>query len=483
MRSVVRSCGAGPGFPHKYWVRPGYGRTFSVNQIRTLKQLPVEEQFLAALLSEDRGLAIHLLERFSGDGSAKRFLSVPGADRLSALIYEKIFDLSIQQMLEGVKLDGDERLLDVLSFRSRFEYLRFQKTDDLLVELFDLLKEIFPAPIWIKGPVLARSLYGKPQFRFSVDIDLLLQPGTAADVFNALKSSGFEPIWNVRANECYQLCGIAPVGSVESVMIKPSTAFEDFHYLIFEKVGWPFVELKSDHLNRGLRAVEQQRFFSGCKPMLWRGRHFLVPDLLDHLILALVHFHKHGFVGWHWLYDLHLLVSEVDKQPERWVEFVRRCKAEQATVSCWAGLHIARERLQSPVPDSVILELAPASSSPLAVQLTYSINPEFQWNVMSFPMLILNAIFLGDMNRKIAVLRECIVPSREFLDRYYEPVLHASKIPHSLLIVLHWLMLLLPGGVARRLFGRSFAPEGLREGCRYTGTNGSACSASNKDSS
>ncbi len=373
-------------------------------------------------------------------------------EKVSPLIYDCIFDLELNEQLAEFKLSDAESLLERLKVDSRLAHQRHLAFDELFTQLIDLFGALRNQAVWIKGPVVARTLYAQPYLRSSTDFDVLLMPEAAEAAIGKLEESGFVPLWN-HPGECSQF-GIGPVGSLEALSISPSKEFQQFFNIAFIKDGWPLVELKCDPWDKGLRAQDLKGFFERCQTFEWRRRQLLMPCVVDHLLLELTHFHKHSFVGWHWLYDIHLLVSKLSEQPQSWQELVRLCKQEdELAVSAWAGLEIAFDRLGSAVPSEVLDELAPRDCNILVSCFTLTTNTAFVWNTTSLPMLLLNACFLGDRRRKLKVLRECLLPSGEFMSNYYCGGKPLSWLAYFTCLLLHWLVLLCPGGLTRRIVG------------------------------
>ncbi|GEM_PF-2124712 len=442
-------------FLDNYWVRlpEKFPRIIAVRRLKSLAKAAPGDRLVAALLRGDRAGALQVL---GAPGSAvflERLISGGTTERLSALLYERLCQLELAEAATGQVLSTGASLLDTLRALATRTYTLFATYDELFVKLYDELGEFQKQILWIKGPVLGRTLYAKPHFRFSVDFDLLVEPGAIDRVAERLQSGGFAIDWS-DPGECHQL-GTGPVGSLADLRISPSAEFEPINNISLQMSGWPHVELKCDPWNRGLKAATTERIFAGAEELVWRGRRFLYPSTVDHLLIELVHFHKHGFDGWHWLYDIHLLASKLTETPGRWQQLVERCRLEdELAASAWAGLELARETLGSPVPPEVTSALAPADAGLWGKVFTYTVSTDFLWNRTSLPMLLLNAAFLGDRARKTKVLRQCLCPSREFLSRYYGGGKQVGFWTQRLYLLAHWVVLLLPGGLARRTLGR-----------------------------
>lgn len=306
--------------------------------------------------------------------------------------------------------------------------------------------------IWIKGQALARCLYEQNQFRISRDLDLLVPPGNEESVLNALVRAGFEPLWQTPGYS--PRYGLGPTGSFALLRLNPSKEFVPTINLSLRKQGWPLIELKFDPLDNGLRTRQWQKFLSSWQTVSWQGEQFLVPAHKDHLLLALTHFHKHGFTGWHWLYDIHLLCQQLTLSD--WQDLVESCQIEGVTHGAWAGLTMSRDRLKSPVPDSVLAALEPKAPYLVIRYLCFTTPVEFLWYTMALPVLLMNALFCGDRARKLKTLAETALPSRSFLCRYYLQRDHLNSLAIPFILLAHWLVLLLPGSIARRTLGYLF---------------------------
>lgn len=439
-------------FIDNYWVRPLFGKSVNLVRLKSLEHQPMSERFIAALLRNDGEAAGKILQEPISSNFRQQITESGPARQLIALIHQRVCDLGLAECLDDHAGGG---LVDGLRAQAAAAMLRFPVYDALFVKMVDSFRNWNQDVVWLKGTGLSRSLYKQPHFRISVDFDLLL-PSNFEQTLSRLQAEGFSVVWD-ELGHSYQL-GVGPVGSLKDLMLAPSSEFEPFHDLTLWREGWPFVELKSDPWNRGLKAKERERFFADCQAVMWQGRHFLAPDVVDHLILQLVHYHKHGFWGWHWLYDIHLLVDKISETPELWAEFVRRCRLEQADISAWAGLELARDRLSSSVPAEVLAQLAPEQRNTIAKGVTFTVNPEFVWNLESLPVLLLNAAFLGDRQRKLRVLSQCLFPDKQFLSDYYAAGRKLRWWQFPFILIIHWLVLLLPAGAVRLTFGQWFWP-------------------------
>lgn len=416
---------------------------------RPLEDSAADERLLAAILRKDQAAAHHILQAASTGSWIEKFHIASTSENLPALVYERLLDMGLADAMRNCELSSGRKLLDVLKQEAEYAAIFFGGVDQRFVQLADLLGE---QVVWIKGSALSRSLYERPQFRSVRDFDLLVRSGQEDSVLQSLQEFGFEPVWDVPGT-CARY-GVGPVGTLRSMSISPCNKFIQYQNLTLRKSGWPDVELKFDPLDTGLKMKELDRFFVECRRLVWRDRNFLAPSVVDHLILELTHFHKHGFEGWHWLYDIHLLTLKVDSDDGQWQELVRRCCHEGVGASAWAGLMLASDRLGSPVPSDVLRSLAPSQREWAVRFLTYTTTTEFLWNTATLWDMLLSAAFLGDRERKLSALWQTAIPTKEFLAKYYAGGKRLNWWVYPALWLLHCLVLVLPGGLVRKAFGR-----------------------------
>jgi hypothetical protein len=432
-----------------YWVRPLFGRSTRLMRFMPLAQAPPYEQLMAAILREDREAALKVLS-IPEVNIVEDFLCWGAAGNLVALVFDRICKLELAKNIDSLSRADGTSLLQTLRSYAALACLTYARFDELFLRLLDCLKDHRDDLVWLKGTSLSRTLYGVPHYRLSGDFDILVKSRSCEGVLVQLASLGFRPEWH-DPGSCHQ-SGIGPTGSLKALSLAPSNEYEICHNLTLQQNDYPSIELKFDPWEQGLRAKEIDRFFADSHIVIWREHKFREPAIVDHLILELTHLHKHGFIGWQWLYDVHLLASQM-KTKEQWMLFVERCRYEGLEPSAWAGLELVVDRLNTPIPPAVISQLSPKTGGSFAKLFTYTTRTEFLWNAGSLMELSLNACFLGDRARKNKVLLESLFPSRQFLSSYYwfGSQLHWWNYP--LCLILHWLVLLLPGGIVRKTFG------------------------------
>lgn len=432
-----------------FWVYQRSGSTKRPYHLRPLKISPADDRLISSLLSGDRQEALSILASGELEQSVDSLQQKITSQNLVALIYERLWNMELIKEVERFTLANQTNLAALIRQEAMLAVSAYNTLDERFRQIVDWLADDV---VWIKGPALSRTLYERPHYRHSRDFDLIVRPGRATSVIAKLASQEFTAVWE-EAGTSPQF-GVGPTGSIDELSILPSSQYCSYSNLSLVRDNWPYVELKSDPLDTGLKMKELSRFFLDCQKVKWIEHEFYIPSPTDHLLLELTHLHKHGFEGWHWLYDIHLLALTVAKQPNAWTEFERRCHQEGIGASAWAGLTIAADRMATPVPPSTLDRLAPTHPAWAVNHFMFETTTEFLWNTATLPSLIANAFLLGDRQRKLTVLQETIFPAVTFLSNYYCSGSKLSYWQIPFVWLLHLLVVLLPGGVIRRTFGK-----------------------------
>jgi hypothetical protein len=450
------------------------GSSLHFRHVLPLKQLSPAEQLIAALLRDDAVTARQIIEANRKDPVWHlQILDSVYDDSLFGLIWDRVCAMGLHDLVSEV---GKSTEVDVskltkkrhqnwchaslaatLKQFSLTELLTFENYDQHFVELLDYLNQSGFEVVWYKGLVLARTLYAQPHFRLSSDFDILLKPAELASFIECMSHVGYAPITG-DAGFSHQI-GVGPTSSVEDFFIAPSQQFVPASVVGLSHEQLPLIDLKFDPLERGIKMVELERFYSDLVRVSWREQSFLAPSPMDHMMMCLSHLAKDRFYGWKWLNDIDVMVKSMNEDAASWREFTRRCHIEAIADNCWAGLALAVERLQTPVPQPVIEELQPRSLLPLKRYFLFTVNPLFTWNGSGLPMLCLNAAIAEDRSRKFDILRQSIFPPAPFLTRYYAGGKKVSWWQTTLLWILHIFVLVLPAGTVRRSFGKFIWPE------------------------
>lgn len=437
----------------KFLLRQG-GSSCRFFTLAPLSSLGPAEQLMAAMLSRDL-LAEQILSRQTG-ATIVAFWELLSQNELAGYVLESIYGLGLESAFRSISVEYDDGLTDVFSLISRqaaLESIKFEKFDKMFVKFLDSTAAMKDQIVWLKGIVTSRTYrYGEPTQRLSSDFDCFLEQKYLTELNSILLVDDFHVI--VGDNGFCNQLGVGPVCSLHDLFLVPDEELVPSAVLGYFKNRSPILDIKFNPLDCGLKMIELERFQRDTISVTWRGRQFIAPGLIDQLIVSLTHLEKDRFVGWKQLLDIKLLSETVNAEPENWKEFVRRCNVEGISTACCAGLSLAVDRLGLAGVNDVIAELGFKQS--LAKRLfTFTVTPLFYWNTSSLPMLLANAAMSNNSSRKIKVLQRSIVPNKTFLSAYYMGGRQLTGINYCVALLLHWLVLLLPGGLIRRTFGKA----------------------------
>lgn len=441
----------------KYLLRCG-GSSYRVFTLPPLASLEVAEQLMASLLS--RVTVPDALLCNVTKNTIQTFLDLVIENELAGYILESICLAGLESRIRELRLtsgDSETDVFTLISRQSAVEAIKFEKFDTKFVNFLDLSAQLAEQIVWLKGIVTSRTCYSNAALRLSSDFDCFVDRKYLRELNQILSANDFHVIAG-DTGFCNQL-GVGPVKSLDDLFLVPSSEFVPSAVVGYLRKRSPLLDIKFNPLDRGLKMIEQDRFERDSVAIAWRGRHFVAPSLLDQLIVTLTHLEKDRFVGWKQLLDIKLLSEKISQEPENWKEFVRRCKVEGVSTACCAGLSLARDRLALTGIDHVI-DQTNASKHGLARRtFTFTVTPLFYWNTSSLPMLMANAAVSDDALRKMNVLKASLCPDKTFLSSYYFGGRELNLVSWLLVLFLHWLVLILPGGVIRRTFGFVFLQD------------------------
>jgi hypothetical protein len=415
--------------------------------------LSAPESMMAALLSRSQRSQESL--NFQDAETLNLFLDLVSENELTGFVLESIYILKLENRFRSLTVNhhGSEvDLLTLITRQSALEAIKFEKFEKKFAGFLDITTRFNDRIIWLKGIVTSRTCYSDPAYRLSGDFDCYVNPIDFPELFQILTDNQFCVITG-DTGFCNQL-GVGPVGEISDVFLAPSDEFVPSAVCGLYRNRWPLLDIKVNPLDRGLRMVELGRFEKDVVSVHWRETKFSAPDILDQLMIALIHFEKDRFIGWKQLLDIKLLSEKINETQSLWDEFIRRCHVEGVSTACSAGLSLARERLELQDIDQVIERLSPRNEGLLRRLLTFTVTPLFYWNTSSALMLYANAKLSEDSARKMHALTNSLWPSKQFLSKYYFAGKRLNLLSYTLAIILHWLILFLPGGVVRRSFGK-----------------------------
>lgn len=348
-----------------------------------------------------------------------------------------------------------QKELEQLTKFARREAADQKMSDKLFSQVLQILKSVSSQIIWIKGTSLSRTIYQGDNQRVAGDFDAVVHSSKFSETHHLLRAHQFIEIKD--PGFCNQL-GVGPTESAEQLLLAPHPSLIPNSVTTMFLESWPPIDLKLGPLDRGIQMCDIDKFFEEAEQLNIQGQVFFGPCRVDQMMICLHTFAKDRFSIWKNLFDIHLLANEFSKAPELWQELVVRCKRESIEASAWASLVVSVDRLATVVPNSVLVQLEPPQDW-CSRALTFAISPYFVWNANSLIMLLLNALTSSDRSRKLTLLFHSFFPSRNFIANYYNGGRHCNPLLAVALTVVHWLVIILPGGIVRKTFGKMLWPK------------------------
>jgi len=423
----------------RIWLRE-HGLSIQFSRVRRLNQLSGAEQLLAALLREDREECARILSDYGDDISAD-FASLVELECMASIVLQRLIDLDIGKALSAASVQKALAKISRLAVKQVSRQLAF---DRYFEKLLHLLSDLNEDVLWIKGAYLCRALYERPEFRQCGDFDIMTRLDRVELIVERLQLAKFKLL--TEPAFCNQV-GVGPSARPSDLFLSPNPGWAPTSVLALQSTQHPFcVDIKVAPMDRGVQAADLEHFFLQAEQPNYLGLKYRAPCLEDHLLIMLHNYEKDRFRTWRTLMDIHLIAQKLDTQA--WQHFVRRCEVEAISCGAWLGLSIAVDRLKTTVPAAVLESLEPKQSA--RAFFYFIVSSCFVWNTTSLPMLVVNALVSQDRAKKLRLLRGAFLPSREFLNTYYAQP-GSRSFAQLFQLALHWLVLILPGGAARRI--------------------------------
>jgi hypothetical protein len=449
----------------RFWIRK-QGLSLDFLRIKTLGELTVAGQLFAALLSNDGARVALLLSRHNMSMWYRELVTLVRKTGLAGVILHNIVECGLRgTTADAYALGVDRKAIDrraehfflkKLRRLAMLETLTSKQIDKHFLRALDALGDLGDRVVWIKGIAAARSVYPRVEYRVHGDADCVVRNENFQQVierlcekvgYGAACSSGF----------CNQI-GCGPTAEITDLILSPSNNLTQASPVsLTAPNGAGMIDVKVNPFCRGLPMSEIERFYSQSLTCDWKGRKVRIPTLIDQLIITLLNLvERERFENWRCLYDVHLLVTKINESPKLWQEFLRCARAEGIELTTWAGLALSIDHFNSPVPPPVMQELKPQHTNAALFILAFIVHPEFVWNSSSLPSMCLSSLISTDRKRRYRALWSAFSPSKDFLTQYY---CRPKQIPWMICLVLHWLIIVLPGGMVRRTFGPIIWPS------------------------
>ncbi|MBW6499742.1 MAG: nucleotidyltransferase family protein, partial [Bacteroidales bacterium] len=184
------------------------------------------------------------------------------------------------------------------------------------LEVTDALRAAGIAFIPLKGFVLSQKIYGDPSFRFTGDVDLLLEPADIEKALSVLEKLGFVPSlfpWPSGEKQKQRLIGFRNQFALEN----PATGLDvELHWRLFYYPILPSGETD--------RIVKEN-----LSTIAFQGRTFQVLNPELDLLFLLIHGGMHGWRRLKWLVDVHEIARQKRFDERRFSELVATYRAEK----------------------------------------------------------------------------------------------------------------------------------------------------------
>ena len=186
----------------------------------------------------------------------------------------------------------------------------------------------------VKGPVLARHYYRRPELRTYLDLDILVPPADLATALDRLEAHGFRLLdrnWTMLAQRL----------SGELHLVSPHGGMIDLHWDLF-----------NDSAARRSFGLVTGMFFERSRRLDLGGFTVRTLDALDTVVHTALHAARSGGDRLVWMKDLEQLILRRDFS---WEELAGRCTEHRARLPVSVMLHRSRRTLGVPgLPDQAL---------------------------------------------------------------------------------------------------------------------------------
>ncbi len=184
------------------------------------------------------------------------------------------------------------------------------------LEVTDALRAAGIGFIPLKGFVLSQKIYGDPSFRFTGDVDLLLEPADIEKALSVMEKLGFVPSlfpWPSGEKQKQRLIGFRNQFALEN----PATGLDvELHWRLFYYPILPSGETD--------RIVKEN-----LSTIAFQGRTFQVLNPELDLLFLLIHGGMHGWRRLKWLVDVHEIARQKLFDEKRFSALVATFRAER----------------------------------------------------------------------------------------------------------------------------------------------------------
>lgn len=200
-----------------------------------------------------------------------------------------------------------------------------------LLAVTDLLESNGIRALPYKGPALAQCVYGSLAARQMKDLDILLRPADVDRAVSLLETRDYTAVTRV-------LPGARRLGlEYQRVLARDDETIIELHWSVVPRSMAPAVALDDLWPNRLHTAI--------------LGKALPSPSHEDMLVVLCIHGSKHRWARLEWICGV---AEMLRSKPLDWIRVLGRARQWHARRMLGAGLVLASELLDAPVPDPVI---------------------------------------------------------------------------------------------------------------------------------
>lgn len=261
----------------------------------------------------------------------QRLLQLARAGRLTPLYTAKTIPGAPQAFLEACWADRKEA-------EARSMLLELAWTD-----LAPALAAAGVPTLLVKGPAVAEACYALPGWRPMVDLDLVVPAAHWDAAVGALAAAGFRAEAGRWARLSFELTGQEAFAKGYGQQAAVVELHQD-------------LRMVSERMGPASGAVDMERAWQQAKPFSFGRQAGLTLGDEDALTYACTHWLQHHAPASIWLVDLAVMAKQGRLD---WQRLVAQAKADGTAHALWAGLAAAAAFLHAPVPQEVLISLAP----------------------------------------------------------------------------------------------------------------------------
>jgi hypothetical protein len=224
------------------------------------------------------------------------FLQIVKKHRIYMLVYNNLTKIKI--------VDVDERALKTLQQINQQKVMQSVKLAGELVRLVRLLNNNGIRALSLKGPLLAREIYGDIAFRYSKDLDIIIAEQDLEKTDKLLLANGFK-------NADMEI-NLSP--KQKAHIIKTN------HHFVYQKPGGIIIELHWRDNSESTKFQFDKLWFKR-RELILSGQSINVLSAEDEFIYLLIHGAIHGYTRLRWLCD----IAEIIKKDQlSWNEIINK---------------------------------------------------------------------------------------------------------------------------------------------------------------